>query len=455
MELLLMSAKERKRMGVLLQVKLGQLSVAAAGRLLGVCYRQAKRIWRGFKQKGDASLVHGSRGQPGPRRKAAPLRSQVLARYAERYPDFGPTLAAEKLQEEGLAVDHETLRRWLLAQGLWQLTRKGRQHRSWRERKECFGQMVQLDGSQHAWFEGRRAKAVLMVMVDDATNRTGAWFAEEETTHAAYDVLERWVGRHGMPNSLYVDRDSIYRCEGKATVAEQIAGQAPQTHFGRVMAQLAVELILANSPQAKGRVERRNGLLQDRLVKELRLAEISDLESANDFLEKKFLPALNQKFTVPARSAVDAHRGGWWNLREVLNWEETRVVAKDWTVGWQGRWFQIQVEHERLSLAGRQVIVRRLRCGEIQLLYEGKKLRWQELPARPLRVVAPPRRVGRLKLIKPKPEHPWRQDKVAVGKAFWRSEKARGAVVKGARRQAAAPSGKPPLRSGSPTAAAA
>ncbi len=149
--------------------------------------------------------------------------------------------------------------------------------------------MVQLDGSHHDWFEGRRAKCVLMVMVDDATNRIRARFFEEETTRASYDVLEGWVRQHGLPGSLYVDRDSIYRCEGQASVAEQLAGKAPQTQFGRAMEQLGVELILANSPQAKGRVERMNGVLQDRLVKALRLAGISDLESANRFLDETYL----------------------------------------------------------------------------------------------------------------------------------------------------------------------
>ena len=247
-----MSCKERKRMVVLAEIKRGQLSVAAAGRLMGVCYRQAKRIWHRFKKGGDAGLVHRSRGRPGPRRKAAGMQRQVLARYQQRYPDFGPTLAAEKMHQEGLIVDHETLRRWLVEKGVWRVGRKRQQHRSWRERRECFGQMVQLDGSHHDWFEGRRDKAVLMVMVDDATNHTGARFSEEETTRASYDVLEVWVRKNGVPGSLYVDRDSIYRCEREATVAEQIAGQEPRTQFGRAMEQLGVELILAHSPQAKG-----------------------------------------------------------------------------------------------------------------------------------------------------------------------------------------------------------
>jgi len=405
-----MSGKERKRMVVLAEVKKGSISVAAAGRLMRVCYRQAKRIWHRFKKSGDSGLVHQSRGKAGPRRKAAKLRRQVLSRYQERYADFGPTLAAEKMQEEGLVVDHETLRRWLVEKGLWRVGRKGQQHRSWRERRECFGQMVQMDGSHHDWFEGRRDKAVLMVMVDDATNRTGARFSEEETTRACYDVLEGWVRKNGVPGSLYVDRDSIYRCERVASVAEQIAGQEPRTQFGRAMEQMGVEVIMAHSPQAKGRVERRNGLLQDRLVKELRLEGISDLAAANKFLEMKFLPALNKRFNLAARSPVDAHRRCSWNLEEVLSWEELRVVGKDWTVAWNSRWFQIEGEHERLGLAGRKVMVRHLRCGTVQLIYAGAKLRFKELPARPARAAAPPRRSGAVKVFKPGRDHPWNLD---------------------------------------------
>lgn len=442
-------------MGLLAEVKKSKLSIAEAGRAMGVCYRQVTRIWRRYQKWGDAGLVHRARGKPGSRRKAAKFRRQVLARYEDLYPDFGPTLAAEKMHQEGLEVDHETLRRWLIKKGFWSVSRKPRKHRSWRERKECFGQMVQMDGSHHDWFEGRRGKAVLMVMVDDATNQTLAKFSEEETTHAAYDVLEGWIGQYGGPVSLYVDRDSIYRCERVATVAQEVAGQEPQTQFGRAMEQLGVELILANSPQAKGRVERRNGLLQDRLVKEMRLARIKDLAAANEFLAKKFLPALNVKFTVPARSQVDMHQRVSENLAEVLSWQEERVVGKDWTVAWNGRWFQIKAEHEGLGLAGRKIIVRQLRCGSMQLLYKNKKLRWKELPQRPAPVRPQPRRVGRTALIKPEKDHPWRQRGGAAGKIFWRAEKARGAAVKRARPQAAATSAQPSLRSGFTTVATA
>src|SRR5687767_12625083 len=189
MEMLLMSGMERKRLVLMEAVKKGSMTVAEAGRLMGVSYRQAKRIWQRFREVGDAGLVHRRRGQAGGRRKDPELKRLVLEKVAQRYPDFGPTLAAEKLQEDGLAVDHETLRRWLVAEGRWAVGRKRQKHRAWRERKECFGQMVQLDGSHHDWFEGRSPKAVLMVMIDDATNVTGARFAPEETTEASYNVF--------------------------------------------------------------------------------------------------------------------------------------------------------------------------------------------------------------------------------------------------------------------------
>lgn len=442
-----MSGKERKRMVLVGEIKRGRMSVAEAGRVMGLSYRQAKRIWQRFKKDGDAGLVHRSRGRVGVRRKTDRFRQRVLARYQERYPDFGPTLAAEKLGEDGMKLDHETLRRWLVEKGLWQTGRKRQRHRAWRERKESFGQMVQLDGSHHDWFEGRREKAVLMVMVDDATNRTVAQFFEEETTRASYDVFEAWARRYGLPASLYVDRDSIYRCERVARAEEQKAGQEPQTQFGRAMKELGVELILAHSPQAKGRVERRNGLLQDRLVKEMRLAGIKSLEKGNAFLDEKFLPALNEKFNVQARSKYNAHRKPVGNLDEVLSWEESRVVSQDWTVVWNGLWYQIQPEHERLNLATRTVRARQLRSGSLQWTYEGKKLRVSELPERPARVQPEPRRVGRTQLTKPAQAHPWRRRGVATGRRFWRMEKTRGAQVKQTRHELAVASAQSSLRS--------
>jgi hypothetical protein len=409
MEKLLMSQKERKRMTVMAEVKTAKLTLVEAAQVLGLGYRQAKRVWRRYRDQGDKGLVHRLRGKPGARAKPAKTKARILARYALRYPDFGPTLAAEYLRDEGLMVDHETLRRWLLASGRRTVRRRRQRHRQWRERKPCLGAMVQLDGSHHDWFEGRGRRCVLMVMVDDATNRVWAQFFEEETTHASYDMLAGWTRRQGLPQSLYVDRDSIYRCEGVGSVADQLAGKEPQTQFGRAMTQLGVELILANSPQAKGRVERMNGVLQDRLVKALRLAGISDIKSANQFLAKDYLPGFNRKFQVEPASAADAHQAIPRKLDEVLSWEVERVVQRDWTVASGAKWYQLDRQHEALSLAGRKVIVRTLRDGRVQLERGGVKLRWKELGCRPGRLQPQSGNVGKkAEPRQPAANHPWR-----------------------------------------------
>ncbi len=434
-----MSEKERRRVGIMASVKAGELNLVEASEVLGLGYRQTRRVWQRYDTNGDAGLVHRLRGQPGQRCKAPELRAKILARYEERYPDFGPTLAAEYLAKEKLVVDHETLRRWLQAEGKRTIRRRRQRHRQWRERKPCFGMMVQMDGSHHDWFEGRRAKCVLMVMVDDATNRVWAQFFAEETTHASYDVLEGWIRKQGLPQSLYVDRDSIYRCEGLGSIAEQIAGKAPQTQFGRAMKQLGVELILANSPQAKGRVERMNGVLQDRLVKALRLAGISDMESANEFLAKTYLPEHNRRFEVEPASPADVHGRVPRGLNEVLSWEAERVVQRDWTVQHEGKRYQLDQRHEALSLAGRKVIVRQLRDGTVQIERKGQKLKWREVAGRPARVAAetktktPLERQAGTKTArrenKPAATHPWRKPMVGSVRGVLARQRAERLVV--------------------------
>ena len=425
-----------------------KLTLVQAAELMAVGYRQSKRIWKRYQADGDAGLVHRLRGKPSARRKPAVLRAQALARYAEeRYADFGPTLMAEHLAKEKLVVDHETLRRWRLAAGQHTVRRRKQVHREWRARKPSFGAMVQLDGSHHDWFEGRGPRCVLMVMVDDATNQMRARFFAEETTRASYDVLAGWVRKHGLPGSLYVDRDSIYRCEGMASIAEQLAGKEPQTQFGRAMKALGVELILANSPQAKGRVERMNGTLQDRLVKELRLAGISDLASANRFLDGKYLRPFNRQFARAAASPVDVHRAAPRNLTEVLSWEAERVVQCDWTVACEGKRYQLDRQHEALNLVRRKVIVRTLRNGQVQLEYRARRLKWRTLPAVAVRKLQPVKKPTKAKTEKaPSASHPWRRDGVGLGRQFWNGIKAKGRAVRLAERD----SGRPSLRSDLP-----
>jgi transposase len=432
-------------------VKRDELTLVQAADLTSLSYRQVKRVWRRYQDQGDAGLVHRLRGRASPRRLAPELRAKILARVEVCYPDFGPTLAAEYLSEEGLKVDHETLRRWLLAEGTWEVRRRRQTHRQRRERKPCFGAMVQLDGSHHDWFEGRRAKCVLMVMVDDATGHVWAQFFEQETTRASYDVFEGWVRRWGLPQSVYVDRDSIYRCEGVGSIADQLAGKEPQTQFGRAMEQLGVELILAKSPQAKGRVERMNGTLQDRLVKALRLEGIREVTVANQYLSKTFLPALNRRFKVKPASTADVHRAAPQRLDEVLSWEEERVVQRDWTLCCANCWYQLDRQHESLSLVRRKIIVRTLRSGTIQLVYRGTKLRYRQLPGRPQRQTPRPRPVKAVRIATPATEHPWRRfaSGIGQGREFWRKQKKGGEAAR--RQLSLGNSGRPPLRSGLPS----
>lgn len=448
-----MSQRERTRLGVMQQVKAKAMTLVAAAEVLGFCYRQAKRVWKRYQKQGDKGLVHQGRGRRGNRAKTPQFKQRVLVRYKKRYEGFGPTLACEHLVREGLKVDHETLRRWLLESGDWIIQRRRQKHRQWRERKPCFGQLVQMDGSDHDWFEGRGPRAVLMVMVDDATNRTHVRFSEGETTRAAYDVFEGYTRKYGLPQGLYVDRDSIYKTTRQPSIEEQLAQEQPLTQFGRAMKQLGVELYLAYSPQAKGRVERRNGLLQDRLVKELRLAKINEVAKANLFLEETFLPDLNRRFCVEPAQPADVHRSVPRNLNEALCWEEQRVVQRDWTVSWQGRYFQIDQKHEDLCLVGKKITLRELRDGTIQLLCSGQKLHGTELSERP----KPKPKLNAAKLCKAAPlapasNHPWRNFGTGTGKQFWRAEKARGRAARQAARglRSASASLRPPSVPGPP-----
>jgi hypothetical protein len=419
---LVLSAKEKRRLEIFRRVKRKEISLYKGAELLRLSYRQAKRSYARYGREGAAGLEHGLRGRGSNRRTEAAERLAIVQRYRERYGDFGPTLAAEYLAKEKLAVPVQTLRRWLIEEGLWQVTRARAVHRRWRARKECFGEMVQMDGSHHDWFEGRRPWAVLMVMIDDATNRSYVRFFEEETTVAAMTTFQDYVFQHGLPRSLYVDRDSIYRVTRDATVDEELAGIRPLSQFGRAMRELEVEVICAHSPQAKGRVERRNGMLQDRLVKALRLAGIASLEEANRFVEGEEWRRTEERFEVaPARKA-DLHRRvpAGVNLSLVLSFQQERVVQADWTVSWRQRWFQLTESNQKLALVKQRVMVCEQLDGKIRLRYKGRELAWEELPERPKSAskAAGQAKQSRTSLgtekrgkgaWKPSADHPWRR----------------------------------------------
>ena len=321
---LTMSSSERERLKLFERVKRGELSLKEAAALCGPSYRQTRRLYKRYQEGGDRGLVHQGRGRPSNRAHPAEFKTTVLARYQERYPDFGPTLAAEKLALEGHAVDHETLRGWLLQAGLWKKRRKRGKHRSWRERRAHFGELVQLDGSHHKWFEERAPKACLMNMVDDAQGTTLSWLAEEETIFAAMQLLWHWIERYGIPQSLYTDKKNVYVIDEKTREKAADRGEEVFTQFGRACRQLGIKIITAHSPEAKGRVERNHGIYQDRLVKELRLAEINTIAAANQFLQTDI--ATNSMKDLPWRRA----RRSTFILRpKVMTWPASSASRKN------------------------------------------------------------------------------------------------------------------------------
>jgi len=401
-----MSANDRVRLDAMGRVKRGELTVVAAAALMGISLRQARRLHKRFKAHGAQGLVHQLRGRLSNRRLSQAVREQVVKMHQERYADFGPTLACEKLAGDGWTLSPDTLTALLKERGLWRRRRRHGRHRKQRERRSSFGSMVQMDGSHHDWFEGRGPKCVLMVVIDDATNQTYARLYPAETTEAAMDVLSRWIERHGVPRSVYVDRHSIYRDEDHPD---------HPTQFGRAMKELGVKLICAHSPQAKGRVERRNAVFQDRLVKEMRLRNISDIRQGNALLESQFLEDLDLRYAIKASDENDLHLalGAGQVLEEILCVQDERVVGQDWCVRWRNRWLQIGSAHAALRLPRRKVLLKHLADGRLLMEHKGERLSFTELKARPM-AAKRKKPIINNRRYKPSASHPWNSEP-AVG----------------------------------------
>jgi len=334
-----MSQRERDVLKVMVEVLKGRRTQREAGRLIGRTVRQVRRIQRRLEAQGDAGIVHRLRGRPSNARIDSDLHRRAVETYQAEYGDFGPTLAAEKLADRGMAMDGETLRRWLIGEGLWQRKRRRDRHRSRRDRRECLGELVQADGSHHDWLEGRGPRMVLVAMIDDATSKVVARFSPAETTEGYLDLLGRYLRRHGRMAALYVDQDSIFRAEDH----DPSDPQPVLTQFSRALSELSIELILAYSPQAKGRVERFFQTAQDRLVKELRLAGADTMDQANQVLEEAFLPWFNRRCSVTPASPTNAHRPlhPSMNLPAILSIQDTRRVTNDYTVRFNNQLYQL------------------------------------------------------------------------------------------------------------------
>jgi len=408
---LLMSVKERQRLLVVERVTRDEMTIDEASRSLGLTYRQVQRLLSRFRTEGDVGLVHRARGQPSSRRKPADFRASVLKLYKEQYPDFGPTLAAETMaHRDQVLVNPETLRLWLIQEGLWQARKQRLKHRTWRPRKACFGELVQLDGSVHDWFEERGARCFLMSMVDDATGTTLLHFAPEETTLAAMQVLESWIHHYGVPAALYSDQKMVYLTKRKPTLTEELRGAEPKTQFGRACFQLGIALTYAHSPQAKGRVERKHGVCQDRLVKAMRLAGIRDLDAANAFLPE-WLAGFNRRFAKAAHSKTDLHRPlpDELCLKSIFCRHEERTIQNDWTIRYNSRWLQVFSDNSHpLPKSGSRVIVEARRDGSLCLRYKDQPLIFRELEQRPMRHPAIKARAAPAPAKPPRADHPWR-----------------------------------------------
>lgn len=413
-ELLVMGQREADRLKVIHEVLQGQLKQKQAAKQMELSTRQVKRLCRRVRQEGNRGILHRLRGRGSNHQLRAGLLEKALQLVASRYGDFGPTLANEKLRQiHRLKLSTSVLRQGMMGANIWKARKQKAKHRAWRERRACLGELVQLDGSTHRWFEERGPECVLIAYIDDATSRTlDAEFVESEDTLTLMRTTKTYLMQHGRPVAFYVDQDSIYKINRQATLEEQLQDCQPATQFTRAMGELGIEVISANSPQAKGRVERLFGTLQDRLVKELRLEKISTIAEANQFLRDKFLATHNARFAVPPLNATNAHRPVLkaQALEKILSLRTERTLMNDFTLQFQNLFFQLLAEQPiRLSPKDKVVVETRL-DGSIHLRFKDRYLNFKLLESR--RRAPMERRslaVKASKRYKPAATHPWRR----------------------------------------------
>jgi len=426
-ERIALSQRERDRLHVLHELQQGRFTQFTAAQRMKLTARQVRRLLLRLREEGDRAVMHGLRGRPSNRKFAVSFERKVLARVGQRYADFGPTLAAEHLAKEGLALSRETLRKWMSKAAFWRpRCQRVKKIHVWRERRASFGELVMQDSSPFRWLEERGPACQLIAVIDDATSRFYARFTEHDTTDENLRTFGEWVRRYGRPLAHYTDKNSIFRTSAPAPLGEQLRGEKACSHFGRALRELGIEWIAAHSPQAKGRIERLFETLQDRLVKEMRLAGIDSIAAANHFLEMRFLPEWEERFTVAPRRPRNAHRRLDRNqrLEEILSVRVGRQVADDHTVSWDGNRWGVPREEVCAGLRGAQVEIERRLDGSHWLRFRGRYLRLRHCPAS-LRPSASPsglrppglaEQIARPKnKIKIKPQyhvpakHPWRK----------------------------------------------
>lgn len=396
---------ELRRLHVIQKVLERGIKQVEAAEILSLSGRQIRRIVKRIRSEGSRGIIHRSRGRPSNRRIPGKIRDKVIQLYRKLYSDFGPTLASEKLLErDGIRVNDETLRMWLIEAGDWKKTRKRRGHRQWRERKHHYGEMVQMDGSHHDWFEGRGPGCVLMGYIDDAKGVVFGRFYGYEGTLPAMDSFKRYIKKYGLPLSVYLDKYKTYKSTAKPTIQDELNDVEPLSDFERALRELGVEVKHANSPQAKGRIERLFGTFQDRLVKEMRLRGIRTLEEANIFLEE-YLPIYNRRFSVSPKERDNLHRplGRGLDLDAILCKKTERTLRNDFTVAHNSKLYQVEE-----AIQASKVMVQDRIDGSLRIYYKDRALRFREITERPLREKKPLALTKRTKPYTPPPHHPWR-----------------------------------------------
>ena len=404
-DIIMASQKELKRLHIMQKVIEGTLKQIEASKMLSLSIRQTGRILIRVKEEGPQGVVHRSRGRQSNRKTPQELKDRVIELYRQNYEGFGPTLAQEKLLErDGISISDETLRGWLIKEALWKKKRKGRQHRQWRQRKDRKGEMIQMDGSHHDWFEGRGPVCVLMGYIDDATGQVYSRFYDYEGTIPAMDSFKRYIKKHGIPMSLYLDKHGAYRSTAEPTIAEQLSGTGPVSEFGRALKELGVRLIHANSPQAKGRVERLFNTLQDRLVKEMRLRGISSIVEANKFLSE-YLARHNRRFSKVAAQTENLHRPipKGLNLDRIFCIKTERTLRNDFTIAYDRKLYQIEE-----TVSASKLMVEQYINGTMAIWCRNKRVKFRQIDVRPAKPQKQMPLIRRSKVVIPAKDHPWK-----------------------------------------------
>lgn len=424
-----MSQRECDRLVILHQVHEGMLGVSEGARRCRLTPRHFRRLLRRFEGEGDFAVIHHARGSRPPNAKSDALRARALAQAAEPlYADFGPTLLSEHLARDPAigAVHPHTLRRWLIAAGQWQPKPRGARHRKWRERRAAYGELVLMDTSIHPWLEGRSAEEIVLIaLIDDATSRLQARFFPRDTGAANRQLLIDYLQHHGRMGALYTDRAGHFQANFRATERREREQAEALTVIHRGLAALDIELILARSPQAKGRVERLFGTLQDRLVKELRVAGVTTLAEANAFLATMFLPWWDTHGTVAPRAPTDAHRAlpAGVDLLHLFADTARRRIGHDFTFRYQGRYYQIEAGDADPTMPTHRIVIEERLDGTTHFRWQDRRLMPTRLPGPPAQepVPKPPPPPGPRPLTgaagKPIPAtHPWRRSPITVGR---------------------------------------